>query len=325
MLTESNNVIAENLARHVALATGAAASFSAAARAETAVLRRLGAATGVHLVDGSGLSPLDRIPAATLVRLVSVDASARHPQLRAASTGMPVAGFSGTLAAGGSVFGGGLAPRTRGLVRAKTGTWTRWSASPGWSTTGAGPCWPSRSWPTRFRAAVLAAGRGRDRPARQRADRVRLPVSSGLRASPSPGLAGEPPRPAGPSLDVSGRRAPRGTYGGGMSSPQMIDWDVAIATGVRWVRPGPQISMTEARRAVTELRDLADAVRGPVRELTGLRSPETAGQVAVVDRPGWIRANVDGFRVVLDPLVTRLAERGSVPAAGRWSRRWDPG
>ena len=101
-----------------------------------------------------------------------------------------------------------------------------------------------------------------------------------------------------------------------MSSPQMIDWDVAIATGVRWVRPGPQISMTDARRAVSELRDLADAVRDPVRELTGLHSPETAGQVAVVDRPGWIRANIDGFRVVLDPLVSRLAERGSVPAPG---------
>jgi coenzyme F420 biosynthesis associated uncharacterized protein len=100
------------------------------------------------------------------------------------------------------------------------------------------------------------------------------------------------------------------------SSPQMIDWDVAIATGVRWVRPGPQVGMAEARRAVAELRDLADAVRGPVRDLTGLHSPEMAGQVAVVDRPGWIRANVDGFRVVLDPLVTRLAERGTVPAQG---------
>jgi coenzyme F420 biosynthesis associated uncharacterized protein len=100
------------------------------------------------------------------------------------------------------------------------------------------------------------------------------------------------------------------------SSPQMIDWDVAIATGVRWVRPGPQVSIAEARRAVGELRDLADAVREPVRELTGLHSPEAAGQVAVVDRPGWIRANVDGFRVVLDPLVTRLAERGTMPAAG---------
>jgi coenzyme F420 biosynthesis associated uncharacterized protein len=101
-----------------------------------------------------------------------------------------------------------------------------------------------------------------------------------------------------------------------MSSPQMIDWNVAIATGVRWVRPGPQIGMSEARRVVGELRDLADAVRVPVRELTGLHSPEMAGQVAIVDRPGWIRANVDGFRVVLDPLVAHLQERGSVPAAG---------
>ncbi|HEY2442244.1 MAG TPA: zinc-dependent metalloprotease [Streptosporangiaceae bacterium] len=101
-----------------------------------------------------------------------------------------------------------------------------------------------------------------------------------------------------------------------MSSPQMIDWNVAIATGTRWVRPGPQINMSEARRVVGELRDLADAVREPVRELTGLHSPETSGQVAIVDRPGWIRANVDGFRVVLDPLVSHLQERGTMPASG---------
>jgi coenzyme F420 biosynthesis associated uncharacterized protein len=93
------------------------------------------------------------------------------------------------------------------------------------------------------------------------------------------------------------------------SSAQMIDWDTAIATAVRWVRPGPQVSVADARRAVSELRDLADTVREPVRELTGLNSPESAGQVAVVDRPGWIRANVDGFRVVLEPLVEQLRER----------------
>src|SRR5579864_2239612 len=103
------------------------------------------------------------------------------------------------------------------------------------------------------------------------------------------------------------------------SSPQMIDWDVAIATGVRWVRPGPQVSIAEARRAVSELRELADAVREPVRELTGMHSPEVAGQVAIVDRPGWIRANVDGFRVVLDPLVEQLRER--VPGADNGASR----
>jgi D-alanyl-D-alanine carboxypeptidase len=120
MLLESNNVIAENLARHVAIAMGRPASFAGAAMAETAVLRRLGAGTGVQLVDGSGLSPKDRIAPEALVRLLAVAASPRHAALRAAITGLPVAGFSGTLSAGQSVFGaiGGTA---RGVVRAKTG------------------------------------------------------------------------------------------------------------------------------------------------------------------------------------------------------------
>jgi coenzyme F420 biosynthesis associated uncharacterized protein len=39
------------------------------------------------------------------------------------------------------------------------------------------------------------------------------------------------------------------------------------------------------------------------------------GRVAVVDRPGWIRANVDGFRVVLEPLVEQLRERAPGGAA----------
>src|SRR5580704_9211935 len=96
----------------------------------------------------------------------------------------------------------------------------------------------------------------------------------------------------------------------------MIDWQVATSTGVRWVRPGPQVSMTEARKVVAELRQLADEVAEPVRELTGLPGAADDGRVAVVDRAGWIRANVDGFRVVLDPLVQRMAENGNVPQAG---------
>jgi coenzyme F420 biosynthesis associated uncharacterized protein len=106
------------------------------------------------------------------------------------------------------------------------------------------------------------------------------------------------------------------TYGGGVSTTQMIDWQVATSTGVRWVRPGPQVSMTEARTVVAELRKLAAAVAQPVRELTGLPGAPDDGRVAIVDRPGWIRANVDGFRVVLDPLANRLSETPNVPQPG---------
>ena len=118
MLEESNNVIAENLARHVALALGRPASFSGAAGAVTAVLRRLGVTGQVSLVDDSGLSPADSIAPAVLVQLIKL--AARHPTLRPALTGLPVEGFSGTLTPGSSVFG--LGGRTGlGVVRAKTG------------------------------------------------------------------------------------------------------------------------------------------------------------------------------------------------------------
>jgi serine-type D-Ala-D-Ala carboxypeptidase/endopeptidase (penicillin-binding protein 4) len=117
MLEESNNVIAENLARHVAIAVGQPASFAGGAAATQSALRKLGVA-GLQLFDGSGLSVDDRIPPAALVRLVTL--AAYRPQLRSVLTGLPVANFSGTLLPKASAFGPGGAAAW-GLVRAKTG------------------------------------------------------------------------------------------------------------------------------------------------------------------------------------------------------------
>jgi len=118
MLAESNNVIAENLARQVAIATGKPATFSGAASAVIAELRRLGVGGGIQLVDGSGLSPQDAIAPATLVKVLQV--AVADPRLRPALASLPVAGFSGTLSGGQSVFAGIGGPAL-GTVRAKTG------------------------------------------------------------------------------------------------------------------------------------------------------------------------------------------------------------
>lgn len=118
MLEESNNVIAENLARQVALATGEPASFSGAAQAVTGELGRLGVTTGIRLMDGSGLSPQDAIAPAMLVKVLEL--ATDRPQYRALLAGLPVAGFSGTLSAGESVFAG-ISGAALGSVRAKTG------------------------------------------------------------------------------------------------------------------------------------------------------------------------------------------------------------
>ena len=119
MLQESNNVIAEDLARQLAIAMGLPATFSGAADAVMTELRRLGVTTPISLVDGSGLSPEDGIAPETLVRVLEI-ASSGSSELRPAITGLPVAGFTGTLSSGGSVFGG-IGGGARGVVRAKTG------------------------------------------------------------------------------------------------------------------------------------------------------------------------------------------------------------
>jgi coenzyme F420 biosynthesis associated uncharacterized protein len=64
---------------------------------------------------------------------------------------------------------------------------------------------------------------------------------------------------------------------------------------------------------VAELRDDANRSTGLVREFTGLVAEERTAPVLAVDRPGWIRANADGFATVLSPLVDKLSEKKGAP------------
>ncbi|MFJ8436857.1 D-alanyl-D-alanine carboxypeptidase/D-alanyl-D-alanine-endopeptidase [Kitasatospora sp. NPDC094019] len=121
MLTTSDNTLAEAIARQAAIAAHQPAGFEGAATAVTQELARLGVPmAGVVLNDGSGLHPGNAIPPAVLVKLLALAASAQHPTLRPVLTGLPIAGFTGTL---GKRFGAGSgAADAAGLVRAKTGS-----------------------------------------------------------------------------------------------------------------------------------------------------------------------------------------------------------
>lgn len=116
MLTNSDNDIAEHLARQTAVASGARADFDGAGKAIGDRLKKLGLpVTGADFKDGSGLDRDDRLTADLLTALLAKAADPAHPELRPVLTGLPVAGFTGTLT---TRYTDGAA----GVVRAKTGT-----------------------------------------------------------------------------------------------------------------------------------------------------------------------------------------------------------
>jgi D-alanyl-D-alanine carboxypeptidase/D-alanyl-D-alanine-endopeptidase (penicillin-binding protein 4) len=125
LLQESDNVLAETMAREVARIAGEEPSFAGASRATLKVLQQNGFdTTGVTFVDGSGLSAQDRVPASLLASILAVAAGPdgkdpRTAKLRPLLGGLPVAGGSGTLQ---PRYGTPASSAGRGWVRAKTGT-----------------------------------------------------------------------------------------------------------------------------------------------------------------------------------------------------------
>lgn len=100
-------------------------------------------------------------------------------------------------------------------------------------------------------------------------------------------------------------------------SAGMVDWDLAAATARRLMRPGPEVSRSEADAAVDALRRAAVEADGHVRRLTGMAAPDadpdSPPAVSVVDRPGWVDANTAGLSILMSPLIARLEEQRPTP------------
>ena len=123
MMSNSDNVMAEAIAREVAAAQGKPQSFEGAVRA---VLDELDSAKidtgGSHLMDCSGLSVDDRLTAETLDEAVGAAAGNDQPKLRPLVDLLPIAGGSGTLSNRFLDTDAGRA--STGWLRAKTGSLT---------------------------------------------------------------------------------------------------------------------------------------------------------------------------------------------------------
>ncbi len=102
------------------------------------------------------------------------------------------------------------------------------------------------------------------------------------------------------------------------SGVKPIDWQLAVSVGSRLAGEGPAANRVQAAAVVDELRAGAARSTGLVRDFTHLDAPDNTAPVLVVDRPGWIQANADGFAHLIDPVVKKLATKsdGSLPSRG---------
>ena len=102
---------------------------------------------------------------------------------------------------------------------------------------------------------------------------------------------------------------------GGPGGRSLIDWDFAVQTARQLLRPGPQIPPDEAAEVVARLRTHTALAEGHVRDYSGLAARSSTAPLLVVDRPGWVQANADGFATVMQPLLDKAAAQQSAPSA----------
>ncbi|MFF0493167.1 D-alanyl-D-alanine carboxypeptidase/D-alanyl-D-alanine-endopeptidase [Nocardia sp. NPDC004068] len=133
MMIHSDDVLAETIGREIAAATGGEQSFAGAATATKTALAAAGFDTaGLNLLDNSGLSTDDRVPARLLDRVL---AAAAAPPNGTGSPLAPLLDYLPVAAASGSLADRFVTPRDHagaGWVRAKTGTLSVSSALAGY-------------------------------------------------------------------------------------------------------------------------------------------------------------------------------------------------
>jgi coenzyme F420 biosynthesis associated uncharacterized protein len=98
-------------------------------------------------------------------------------------------------------------------------------------------------------------------------------------------------------------------------APSPIDWERAekVALSVAARRP-TSTPATRSTAAADEGVASAAVIEDAIASVTGLRPANGTAQVEFVDRPTWIRANIESFQTLLGPIMERWQEK--LPAPG---------
>ena len=95
-----------------------------------------------------------------------------------------------------------------------------------------------------------------------------------------------------------------------------VDWELAKSSARRLVPAGPRVSAREAADLVAALRSAAQRAAAPVAETARLHAPAGSSPVLIVDRGGWIDANVDSLRDMLEPVIHTMLDKHRRTAPG---------
>ena len=100
----------------------------------------------------------------------------------------------------------------------------------------------------------------------------------------------------------------------GSDTAGYVDWGFAKETGRRLVSAGPQVTASQAAEVVAALRSAAERSRAPVAETARMHSPADSRHVLIVDRPGWVEANVDSLQSMLEPVIAAMLAKRKAAA-----------
>lgn len=92
-------------------------------------------------------------------------------------------------------------------------------------------------------------------------------------------------------------------------SPDPVDWCLAERLARRVAGRDPLERSYLAASLQTDFEEATVRAEALVGEFTGLRAPDDPARALVLDRQGWVDANVASFRRTLEPFTRRVGER----------------